>query len=236
MKFVDIHTHILYGIDDGADSLETSLEMIDRAYRDGARAVFLTPHCHEGSLDFNKVNDALIALKPHIREKYKDLLVYGGCELLFGDITLTGLLSGKIPTLADSNYILIEFFPAVKAEEVMWALRTATSNGYFPIIAHAERYGRLKEKDIEEFVDAGAYIQLNAQSVCGKAGGAVKRFCHKLLRDGLVHFIASDCHNLSRRPPGLFECAELVAKKYGEDYAESIFCKNALRVVENEII
>ena len=236
MRFVDIHTHILFNIDDGSESLAMSLDMLDAAYRSGTRAVFFTPHCAESQFDFSKANSAILELEPHIKSKYENLLIYGGCEVMYNTLTAEGVLNQKIPTLANSQYILVEFDPLIFFSDILDAVRNLTINGFFPIIAHAERYGSLNPNTVSELVDTGAYIQINAGSVLGKNGTFFKKLCLNLLKAGLVHFIASDCHDLQERPPMLDECAKFIEKKYGTDGAERLFYKNALKIINNDII
>lgn len=236
MKYADIHTHILFNVDDGAQTQEESLAMLDVAYQTGTRAVFFTPHTGNSGFCYERANEHLLQLKPLIIERYPDLKIYGGSEILFSALTLELLLSKQVPTLADSSYPLIEFDPAVFYGDMMDAVRQLANNGFTPIIAHAERYECMHPALAYQLIDMGAYIQLNARSVLGKHGRKVKRICKHLLQGHLVHFIASDAHNAVIRSPDLSECAAYIEHRFGEEYVQELFCDNALAVVNNQII
>ena len=107
-----------------------------------------------------------------------------------------------------------------------------------PIIAHAERYSAFCYDPTltDEVLKMGARIQLNADSVMGRHGLRVKRFCHRLLKAEQVHFIASDTHDLKRRTPNLLPCYKRICKKYGEKYAKRLFWKNPRALIENRKI
>lgn len=235
MDRVDIHTHILYGVDDGSPSEEVSLEMLDQAYADGTRSIFFTPH-GTGKLDLQKVKESLAVLNAKVKERWPDLTTYLGCEVYYTDEIIEGLNAGRLPTLADSRYVLIEYGTRVFYGDLLDSIRLFTMNGYLPIIAHADRYDCMTPMLAYQLVDTGAYIQLNASTVIGSSGFKAKRLCAKLLKDRLVHFIASDAHDPQRRRPVLSAAYSRVSRKYGEDYADKLFCENGKCVAEHKVI
>jgi protein-tyrosine phosphatase len=236
MEIIDIHTHMLFGVDDGAADMETSLALLDKAYKEGTRRIFFTPHSIDGRFNFEGANRSLEKLVTAARERYPELKFSGGCELYYSESAVDGLLQGKVPTLADSKYVLVEFHPTVCYFDLKNAIQKLTVSGFIPIIAHAERYGCLRKESTEHLVELGAYIQLNARSVLGKSGLEPKQFCKKLLKSGLVHFIASDAHDLKRRSSGLSDCVKHIEKKYSQKYAERIFYKNPMKILNNTYI
>jgi protein-tyrosine phosphatase len=140
--------------------------------------------------------------------------------------------------MANSRYILLEFPSTAFPTQILSGILECTGAGKLPIIAHAERYDAFRHDPTltEEALKLGARIQLNADSIMGKHGFFVKRFCHKLLKAEKVHFIASDAHDLRRRPPVLLPCYKRICKKYGEKYAKRIFWKNPRAILENKTL
>ena len=219
MKFIDIHTHILYGIDDGAKTEAESKEMLTLARADGTDTFIFTPHCTSEEFDTEKVRAVAASLcdTPLV-----------GCEVLYrGAGTAEMLKSGRIPTLAGSDCVLVEFGFGVDIATLLKAVHEITSLGLTPIIAHPERYRLITAKDVGALIDAGALIQLNADSVMGKNGFSVKLKSAAILKAEFAHFIASDCHDTKGRTPVLSRCFDTVSKKYGAEYAEELFYGNA---------
>jgi protein-tyrosine phosphatase len=139
-------------------------------------------------------------------------------------------------TMAGSRYILLEFASTAFRSQILSGITECISAGKIPIIAHAERYNAFRNDPAltDDVLKLGARIQLNADSVMGKHGFFVKRFCHKLLKAEKVHFIASDAHDLRKRPPNLLPCYKRICKKYGEKYAKRLFRKNPRALIENK--
>ncbi|MBQ8605917.1 MAG: hypothetical protein IJ408_04200 [Clostridia bacterium] len=233
MELIDIHTHILFGMDDGAKTKEDTLELLQEAYDGGTRAVFFTPHNDRGGFDLEKASAHTSELAPVIRERFPGLRIYGGCEVLYSHSVADSLLAGQIPTMNGTQYVLCEFMPGIFGSEALSAVRNIVNCGYIPIIAHAERYINLRKKNISELIDNGALIQLNAKAVLGKRGFAVKRVCKDLLRGALVHFIASDAHNMKNRSSDLSECAKYIEKKYGKERMQELFYDNPNHIINN---
>ena len=236
MEITDIHTHILFGIDDGAADIDTSVTLLEKAYNDGTRRIFFTPHSINGGFAFNTANNNLELLFEKIKGRFPGLSLHGGCEMFYSETAVENLVAGKLPTLADSKYVLVEFYPAVFYNDLKNAIQKLTTSGFIPVIAHAERYACLRKEDASLLCELGAYIQLNARSVLGKSGREPKRFCKKLLKEGTVHFIASDSHDTLRRTPELSKCFEYISKKFSEKYAEQIFNKNPMHIINNTYI
>ena len=235
--FADIHTHILPGVDDGAADLEQALQMVRMAYQEGTRALFLTPH-YQGTY-FNgtkqSMETAFSEFSQTVAAEVPQMQVYLGSELCF-EVELTEKLQRREAcTLGNSRYILLEFPFELLRFQMISGITELVRCGYVPIIAHVERCGIFYQYPglIDEVLKAGALLQLNADSVMGKQGFWVKRFCHKLLKARKVHFIASDTHNTTTRPPCLKKCYDRVCKRYGHQYAQNIFMGNVQAIVEN---
>lgn len=237
---IDIHNHMLYGIDDGPPSQAIMLDMLKIAYDDGIRGICLTPHFYnpmipkieKKSLDISP-DDRIDILKKEIARKYPGMRLWKGNELFFHHECLSKLESGACLTLGNSRYVLVEFFPDEDFKTISNALQIFLKSGYISVLAHAERYKCLYKKirEINALSDAGVKIQVNSSSVLGFHGMFCKHFIHKLLQLELVDLIASDAHNNVDSRPILSDCFMYVKRKYGVDYAKRLFCTNALRIL-----
>lgn len=225
---VDLHTHILGGVDDGAADSEQMCRMLDLAYADGVRVVCLTPHCNprywgrrepEADLAFR-------ALCAYGADRYPDLRLYRGNELFFDHDTLRLLEQGECRPLGEGRCVLVDFRASVLFFELENALVSISSMGFTPVLAHTERYLCLyKEPDrISRIIErSGAFLQVNASSFFGDWGREAKHIAVYLLKKELIDAVASDCHDLKERPPGLSRAYNYVVKKRGEEYAHEIF-------------
>lgn len=236
----DIHCHILYGVDDGAKSKEQSLNMLQLAYEEGIRHIILTPHYKEPYKDeqIDIVKQRFQVLKQCAKQQFPDLNLYMGNEIFYYDGVAQDLASGNAYSMAGSRYVLMEFMMGAPYSYVKSAVTAMLTNDYTPIIAHIERYDCFLN-DIEkvwEIKERGALVQINATGIMGKHGGKEKRFCKKLLKYGWVDFVATDAHRDDVRKPELEECANYVARKFGEEDARLIFEINPLKIIRNEEI
>lgn len=239
--FVDVHCHLLPGIDDGSKNMEMTMKMIKIAYEEGIRHMITTPHYHprRGEADADVIDGIFGQTRSMIRAVYPDMEIYEGNEIYYRQDAKNMLKTGQLLTLAGSDYVLVEFsLSSGEADEMLDAVRELQMAGYLPVIAHIERYDRVLGdlQSVEDLVEAGAYIQVNAGSVTGEAGGSTKRFAKKLIKENLVHFVGSDAHDVMRRPPLLKKCAASIAKKFGEDTAQQLFFRNPYRVIQNQLI
>lgn len=237
LQFIDIHAHIIPGVDDGAANDTAALKMLKMSYESGVRNIILTPHYNE---KMNFTADAFKELE-HMEglaaQVAGDLHLFMGNEVYYSGNVLGGLKSKRILTLAGSRYVLVEFPFAADYKKILDGAYELIMHGYWPVIAHAERYGSLcREPDgAERLADLGAYIQVNANSVFSGSFG-VRRFIKRLIRSDLVSFVATDCHNTSSRAPDFGSCARLLANKYGEETAKALTFKNQEQILQNKRI
>ena len=240
MKITDIHIHIIPGVDDGARNEESVEKMLDIAYTDGIRRMICTPHFHGGYVQTSpdEVVKGLDKVKAIANAKYPDMEFYAGNEIYYFENMTEWLDAGKLLTMAGSDYVLVEFSPAVTLREIDSAVRHVLQAGYRPILAHINRYVQLvgNINHVYELIDNGAYIQINTEAIRGDMGFKVKQFTKKLLKTGSVHFIASDAHSSRRRRPELSEEVRYIEKKYGAETMLRIFDENPRKVINNEII
>lgn len=239
-NLIDIHSHILPGVDDGSDSFEKSMRMLKYAADDGISEIILTPHNKPGHrhVHFSKMTCEAEKLQELMAKESIEINLYLGSELYYRSGLLEEIENDMSATLAGSRYVLLEFNPLEDYDYIRNGCYSLLMGGYYPILAHAERYQNVcaKKRAIDELIEMGCYIQVNAGSVMGKAGRKTKRFTGDMLKRRQVHFIASDAHDLKKRVPCLSDCAKFIRKKYGEDYSEKLFCENPLCVIRDKDI
>lgn len=239
-NLIDIHSHILPGVDDGADSLAMSMRMLKIAADDGISKIVLTPHNKPGHrhIHFSKMASKAEELQEMMSEENIEIELYIGSELYYRSGLSEEIENGMSATLAGSRYVLLEFTPLEDFDYIRNGCYALLAGGYYPVLAHVERYQNVcsKKGGIDELIETGCYIQVNAGSIMGKNGAKAKRTVKELLKRRQVHFIATDAHDLKRRAPHLSDCADYVKKKYGEDYGEKIFCENPLCVIRDKDI
>ena len=240
LESIDIHCHIMPGVDDGSPDTETSLGMLRIAAENGIKKIILTPHHKPMHHNVSPKHNA--AYRQRLQDVARDngigVTLYSGNEIYYSDETQADLESHNICTLAGSDYVLVEFHPTNPYKAIHNALYQVQGAGFIPIVAHVERYSDVVSHPayVNELVDMGCYIQVNANSVMGKYGFGIGHFTRKLIKQDLVHFVATDAHDTGRRSPQLADCRKLVERKFGLETAERLFYDNPMSVINNEII
>ena len=231
----DMHCHIVPGVDDGSKSLEESMAMLDLEYRGGVRNIILTPHFRYDMFEPSEelVQKQFLRLKEAASAAYPDLNLWLGCELHTSMDMVDCLRSGKRRTMAGSRYVLVEFSGGDEKLYVKERVQKLKLSGYYPIIAHVERYRAVREDLdlIAELRGVGAFMQVNADTISGKDGFLIKRFAKKLLREELLDFVGSDGHGSKSRTPDIAKAYAQVVKVKGESYANRIFVTNPSKIV-----
>ena len=239
-RIADIHCHIIYGVDDGSQDIETSMRMLKTAYDEGVRRIIFTPHYKPGRHNAGKetVSERIDRLKSYLAENGMDIELYRGSEIMYHDEASELIAMGRISTMADSRYVLTEFTPQTDYRYIYNGLMKLMSNGYMPILAHIERYRCMTgdTKHAYELRNSGVYIQVNAGSVEGRYGREAKRYTRELIEESLVDFIASDAHDMEDRAPVFHRCIRYLAKHYGYGYVEQLMWDNPAKVIEDEYI
>lgn len=239
-NLIDIHSHILPGVDDGADCPETSLRMLETAARDGISRIILTPHNKPARRNVppRRIAERMEQLQDALNQRGTAVRLYAGSELYYREGLAEELEAGEVLTLAASRYVLAEFPPEAEYGYIWNGVYSLQTRGYRPILAHVERYRHVcgRKAGAEELAEMGCCLQVNAGSVTGRFGFSARQFTRRLLRQGLVSFVATDAHDTGRRAPVLSDCAAYVAGKLGEDAAQAIFHDNPMRVIEDEYI
>jgi protein-tyrosine phosphatase len=230
---VDIHCHILPGMDDGADTIETSVEMAEMAIADGITHVVATPHANgEYKFDPARIRQRRDELQQRVGNR---LTLLTGCDfhLSFENVQDLRLDPSKY-TINQKNYLLVEFADfsiPPGSDETLHQLQLL---GVSPIITHPERNRliRSKPEQLRRWLRQGCYVQVTAQSLTGSFGEKAQKQAEEWLEQDMVHFVASDAHNVTKRPLQLAAAYERAAEKRGEEVARALFFDNPLAAVE----
>lgn len=212
---LDLHTHIIPNVDDGATSFDDALKMLNLEIENNVDTVVLTPHYFLSS--YSKTNwNLIIKNYKKLKSLAKDLPIklMLGAEVYYSQLIYEALKQGKVPTINKSKYLLIEFSLTgayFNIEEVLYNIQCL---GYKPILAHPERYLYLPISSIENMHNSGILIQMNTSSILKDFGTEIYRRARKMLKLNCVDILASDAHSLNVRKPNLKSTLELIEKKY----------------------
>lgn len=235
---IDIHAHLLPGVDDGPDSLEESVAICRAAAADGCDVLFATPHQRHW-LWSNTDRGELEALRGQLEARLGDTpTILPGGEIRVDDELLDDLpelASSGALALGSSRYLLIEFSRdgyGPSPEDVVHELVVAD---WRPIVAHPEFVPSLAEnvRLAARVRELGGSLQITAASLIGRFGAAARRSVERLLDADLVDFVASDCHNLGYRPPGLAEAYRTLEARWGESTARRLTEGNQRAILED---
>ncbi|RDW20742.1 tyrosine-protein phosphatase [Oceanobacillus chungangensis] len=234
---IDIHSHILPGIDDGAQTEEDSLEMAREAVAQGITTIIATPHHRNGKYDNKRssiIQDVNILNELLIREDIP-LNVLPGQETRINGDMVEDINNGELLSLDDTKYLFVEFPSAHVPRYSSQMLFDIQVAGYTPIIVHPERNQELIEhpNKLYEFVRNGALTQVTAASIVGKFGKNIKTFSQQLIEANLTHFIASDAHNTTSRGFCMQEALQEVKSEFGTDYFY-MFMENGQLLIDNQ--
>ena len=238
-KFIDIHSHVLWGIDDGSRDVEETLELCDMALSSGTRHLFLTPHLMywEDAEDlFDERNSKIEMLSEILEDEDIELKIHKGFEILCDD-DIFNIKYFKPYTLCDSRYILIEFdFVKPKIEDVVSWCKYLISYGLVPIIAHPERYQffRLEPEAIDMLSEMGVLFQINCGSAAGMFGPKVQKFAERMINKGYADFVGSDAHDLHMRNTDMAFCFDNYSDDVDIDALNIACSKNPLKILKDE--
>ncbi len=238
--YVDIHSHIIPGVDDGARTMEESVDMLKVAYEQGVRTMYATPHFGSGKEKYDKglLLEKYEVLKEEalgIGEEGIKLIL--GNELYYNHSSVEALQKGEAFTMGGTRYVLVEFAFGIGYSELYKGLQRLLNEGYRPILAHIERYYCLfrQTSEIMSLRELGVLFQINVASVIPRFSGEAS-FCRKLIKEGYIHFLGSDCHHIDWRPPVMSDGIEVLSKKTPDKYMDRLLYKNPCKFENNEII
>jgi protein-tyrosine phosphatase len=237
-EMIDIHCHILPGIDDGAKTMEDSLMMAKEAAKEGICTIIATPHFNS-QYDNRKtvIIEKVKELNQALRQANIDVTVLPGQEpRIYGEI-LEDYDNDVIQTLNDTPYLFIELPSSHVPRYTEKLLFDIQVKGLIPIIVHPERNSELIERPemLFRFVEKGALTQVTASSLCGYFGKKIKNFSIQLIEANLTHFLASDAHNVANRTFKMKEAMDFVESEFGMDYIY-LFKENAEYLISGKNI
>jgi len=245
MRFVDIHTHLLPGFDDGATSLFETLEMLRYAYDRGTRAMVATPHMFHffGNTEPLPVYDGFVSMVKRLQrlgagndhEFLKEMALYLGSENFISPEFLEALKSRDVLTINGSRYLLTEFPPYLPFDTAESAVDKILEKGLIPILAHVERYSFLNRKPgrLAELKQKGCIVQVNAEAVVDLKGRGVARAIAPLFENQLVDIVASDGHDVHSRPPSLDAAYGTLMAAYSESAVAAWMWENPARILHD---
>jgi protein-tyrosine phosphatase len=235
---IDLHCHILPGIDDGASDLSVSLLMARMMVAQGITHAACTPHILPG-LYHNTgpgIREAMQRLQAALDQEEIPLTLVTGADVHMTPNFVAGLRSGQLLTIADSRYVLVEpphHTAPPQIEDFFFNLAVA---GYVPILTHPERLSWVPSRYqiIKKLVQSGVWMQITAGSFAGAFGRNALYWAERMLDEGCVHLIATDAHDAERRPPDLAAGRDLVAKRVGPDEAQRLVFTRPMGILKDE--
>ncbi|MBZ0270357.1 hypothetical protein K8I85_19565 [bacterium] len=234
---LDLHCHILPGVDDGAVDLEDALEMAQLAVRQGCSAVCATSHLWEGlfgtTVETNAAEHAHLVRA--VREAGIELEIHPGAENYLGYGGAGEFAERAVPLGETGRYVLFDFAMHDSLPDVGAVITALKARGRIAVIAHPERNEDLQSdpRPVSDWIAQGALIQVNAPSLLGRMGREAKETGDMLLAAGAVHVLASDAHS-RRRPFCLGETHEHVAHSFGRELADRLCRDNPWKIIRGE--
>lgn len=239
---VDIHCHILPGLDDGSDNIEESVRMARLAADGGTKAIIVTPHSNIPDSFQNYCGEqyieAFTRLESRLRDENIPLRIYPGHEIFASGDIASLIKERKLFTLCNSDYLLIEFAFRETPETAYRKLRELVSEGFVPVVAHPERYAFVADDDYAplRMKDMGCLIQVNKGSLKGSFGRSAYMISHSLIRHRFADFVASDAHSPYMRTPYLADAHSIISDITSVDYADRVLNVNPSKILKNEKI
>lgn len=219
---IDVHAHILPGVDDGPSDWEEAVWMLKCSYEQGIRTIIVTPH-------YSRKQDP-----ERLRKKAKDLAKEAACinsdfrillgqEIMYFDSIVERLQEGHALTLAESRHVLVEFLPNTSYKKIYQGVRKIMMAGYYPVIAHVERYETLRdEENMEELAETGCMMQMNYRSLQGTILNRNVRWCRRQVLDGRISLFGTDAHHRDFRTPEIAGSLHWLQAHMGESLSPMI--------------
>ena len=234
---IDLHCHLLPGIDDGAPNLATSLAMARIAIADGIKMMACTPHIYPGLYENTgpAIRQAVADLQARLNEADLALQITSGADTHITPDLIAGLRAGRVPSLHNSRYFLLEPPHHVAPPRLAETVFDLLAAGYVPVVTHPERLSWIEDR-YETFIDLarrGAWMQVTAGSLTGRFGSAAQYWGERLLDEGWVHILATDSHGVDRRPPLLAEGQRAAERWVGTEEARHLVQTRPQVILDN---
>lgn len=239
---IDLHIHIMPGVDDGAQDYEDSISMAEIALDCGIRTICATPHANQMGRyenfytpDFSKRYERL---REVLRESALPLRVLEGQEIMASEDMAQKILDGRLISLNGTQYYLVEFPFGAGPDWITDRLAEIIRIGATPLIAHVERYHCVQQDPgyVYDWIQMGCATQMNKGSIMGRFGRRIQQTCVPLLNYELIHCMASDAHGSAHRTPWMQDTYEFMERHYDADYAERLFDRNPRRILSGKTI
>ncbi|MDY3207547.1 CpsB/CapC family capsule biosynthesis tyrosine phosphatase [Clostridium baratii] len=235
---IDIHSHILPGVDDGSKKISITLDMVKRASLDGTTDIVATPHYRKGYfyVPYKEVKEIATNFNKLVKEEGLNCNIHYGQEVYYSESIIEDLESGEIGTINDGQYMLIEFPMRRIPEEAIDYMYELKLRGITPIIAHPERYKEFMNDitKINDFINEGCLFQMNAGSMLGEFGSEVKKCAEKIIKNRIYNFIGSDAHNDTTRKTGISDTIYTIFKM--DKCLEENIRESSRRLLNNDYV
>ena len=236
-NYIDIHSHILPGVDDGPGSMEQTIRMLHMAAEERITTIIATPHYVFGRKNHpvDVLRDIADQVQQQAYEIDKSFRIFLGNEINYSESVVEDLKEGKALTLAGSRYVLVEFPYGIDFKSMYHGMSKLIYSGYIPILAHVERYYLIHRKPdmVNELIRMGCYIQMNSNSIIGGLLNIKVSYNRKLLQKDMVHFISSDCHSDRVRVPIMQTAVNHLLRKFDDEHIDRIFIHNPTKILED---
>lgn len=233
---VDMHCHVLPGVDDGPSTMDESLAVLREARRQGIGKMIVTPHFHPGRymVPAAQVKATIEDVRRRLELEKLDLQIVPGQECYYYSGLVRELDAGNVLTMGGTSFVLVEFDPGVLYSVIQHAIRELFNSGYRPIVAHFERYDCLRgrEERLEELHSQGAMLQMNFDRLLDKEGFFRRNIWKRYLREGFVDFLGSDTHGMGFRPLHVAQASEWLLNEVDPRIAHRILEKNIALLLE----
>lgn len=238
-QIIDLHSHLLPALDDGAKTPDHTFAMVHMAAKTGVSQIICTPHCVAGNpgtaRKIGYIRRLVAAFNQAIARQNIPVTLWPGMELLCTDGLPQALERGMVLTLADSRYLLLEFPFDTPLYRMEWSAETVRQAGYVPVMAHPERYRQVwrNPECLGEWFDRGYVLQMSKDSILGRFGTHCARTADWTLCHGFFHVVASDAHGVHARTSDMAEVDRVLKKRYHPRYADLLLRRNPNRILEN---
>ena len=234
---IDLHCHLLPGIDDGPKEINESIQMAKIAVKDGIKVIACTPHIYQGAYnnDAQTIQKAMHAFQKVLdREHIKLELTFGADTHLHPNL-IEEIEKGRVPTLHNSRYLLIEFNHHIASPFYEDYTKKMIAHGLVPIITHPERLDYIDHfyPTVTRLIKAGAWTQITASSLTGRFGSKAKKFAMKFLVEGKIAILATDAHSVKHRPPILSEGLKVAEFILGKEEANRLILERPQAILDN---
>ena len=241
--FIDLHSHIAWDVDDGIKTKEDAIKALEQAIEDGIMGICSTPHVICGKTDTNAFQNILLRQQELMEiAKKMGVYIYSGAEMFMNIDFLDSLDNGIFQTLNESRYMLVEFDLSRDIHYISYIdeyLDELFCRGFIPIIAHVERFfpTGLDLEMVENWLDMGCLLQINRTSLMGFQGKVIQRNAHHLVKNKMIHLVASDTHRtVGNRIEKLSDAYQVVIKLTDTEYADQLFLRNPLIILDDEVL